>query len=169
MGRRIPIRVKVAAALAVPLLALVAGAAVGVSTSTSEARKVTRQAELATASIGHAGLINVLQNERNAALVQMLDCIPPEGTTSYANAIAEAQHELNEHGRGDVQDVIVFLSDGAANTTPRRVPPIVDTPEDRARPCGSGIRVADDVKASGTVIYTIGYDLNGLGTDYERC
>jgi signal transduction histidine kinase len=72
VGRRIPIRVKVAAALAVPLLALVAGAAVGVATSTSEARTVTRQAELATASIGHAGLINVLQNERNAALVQML-------------------------------------------------------------------------------------------------
>jgi signal transduction histidine kinase len=72
VGRRIPIRVKVAAALAVPLLALVVGAAVGVSTSTSQARKVTRQAELATASIGHAGLINVLQNERNTALVQML-------------------------------------------------------------------------------------------------
>jgi signal transduction histidine kinase len=72
VGRRIPIRVKVAAALAVPLVALVVGAAIGVSTSTSQARKVTRQAELATASIGHAGLINVLQNERNTALVQML-------------------------------------------------------------------------------------------------
>ena len=72
MVRRIPIRVKVAAALAVPLLALVVGAAVGVSTSTSQARTVTRQAELATASIGHAGLISVLQNERNTALVQML-------------------------------------------------------------------------------------------------
>ncbi len=72
MGRRIPIRVKVAAAVAVPLLVLVVGAAVGVSTSTSQARTVTRQAELATASIGHAGLINVLQNERNTALVQML-------------------------------------------------------------------------------------------------
>ena len=72
MGRRIPIRAKVAAALAVPLLALVVGAAIGVSTSSSQARTVTRQAELATASIGHAGLINVLQNERNTALVQML-------------------------------------------------------------------------------------------------
>ena len=88
MGRRIPIRVKVAAALAVPLLALVAGAAVGVSTSTSQARTVTRQAELATASIGHAGLINVLQDERNAALVGMLGLggqieleVPDIGTT----------------------------------------------------------------------------------------
>lgn len=72
MGRRIPIRVKVAAAVAVPLLVLVVGAGIGVSTSTSQARTVTRQAELATASLGHAGLINVLQNERNTALVQML-------------------------------------------------------------------------------------------------
>ncbi len=72
MGRRIPIRVKVAAASAVPLLALVVGAAVGISTSTAQARTVTRQAELATASIGNAGLINVLQNERNTAFVEML-------------------------------------------------------------------------------------------------
>jgi signal transduction histidine kinase len=73
VGRRIPIRVKVAAVVAVPLLVLVVGAAIGVSTSTSDARTVTRQAELATASLGHAGLINVLQDERNTALVQMLD------------------------------------------------------------------------------------------------
>jgi signal transduction histidine kinase len=73
VGRRIPIRVKVAAVVAVPLLVLVVGAGIGVSTSTSDARTITRQAELATASLGHAGLINVLQNERNTALVQMLD------------------------------------------------------------------------------------------------
>jgi signal transduction histidine kinase len=72
VGRRIPIRVKVAAVVAVPLLVLVVGAAIGVSTSTSDARTVTRQAELATASLGHAGLINVLQSERNTALVRML-------------------------------------------------------------------------------------------------
>jgi signal transduction histidine kinase len=71
-GRRIPIRVKVAAMLALPLLALVAAAGVGVSTSTSDASTITRQAELATASLGHAGLINVLQDERNVSLLQML-------------------------------------------------------------------------------------------------
>ncbi|MGH9113798.1 MAG: ATP-binding protein, partial [Acidimicrobiales bacterium] len=73
MRRRIPIRAKVAAALAVPFLALVVGAGVGVSTSASQASTVTRQAELTVASIGHAGLINTLQNERNTALVGMLD------------------------------------------------------------------------------------------------
>ena len=68
-----------------------------------------------------------------------------------------------------MQDVIVFLSDGAANTMPRRVPDYVDTPADRARPCQSGVKAAAMVKASGTIVYTIGYDLNGFGTDYERC
>jgi Flp pilus assembly protein TadG len=113
--------------------------------------------------------------ELNSAstLVQLIDCVQPADTldysTSYSNAIAEAQHELDEHGRGNVQDVIVFLSDGAANVTPRYVPDYIDTVEDRARPCQSGIKAAAQAKARGTIVYTIGYDLNGFGTDYERC
>jgi hypothetical protein len=105
----------------------------------------------------------------NSSLLQLLDCVEAAGTTSYANAIEEAQHELDVHGRGDVQDVIVFLSDGAANTTPRFVPSYLTSAGDRARPCNSGIRAADEAKGRGTAIYTIGYDLNGEGTDYERC
>jgi len=70
--RRIPIRAKVAGALAVPLLALVVAAGIGVSANGAQAAEVARQAELATASIGHAGLISALQNERNQAMIQML-------------------------------------------------------------------------------------------------
>jgi HAMP domain-containing protein len=70
--RRIPIRAKVAGAVAVPLVALVAAAWIGVSTNAAEATRVADQAELATASIGHAGLISALQNERNQALIQTL-------------------------------------------------------------------------------------------------
>ena len=70
--RRIPIRAKVAGAVAVPLIALVVAAWVGVSTNAAQASRVADQAELATASIGHAGLISALQNERNQALIQML-------------------------------------------------------------------------------------------------
>jgi hypothetical protein len=99
----------------------------------------------------------------------MIECTQSAGTTSYANAIEEAQHELDDHGRGDVQDVIVFLSDGAANTTPRHVPSYLDNVNDRAHPCGAGVKAAARAKARGTVVYSIGYDLNGLGTDYERC
>jgi signal transduction histidine kinase len=69
--RRIPIRAKVAGALAVPLLALVAVAGMGASASAAQARDVTEQADLASASIGHAGLIGALQNERNLAIVDM--------------------------------------------------------------------------------------------------
>src|SRR4029453_412870 len=70
--RRIPIRAKVAGALAVPLLALVVAAGIGVSANGAQAAEVARQAELATASIGHAGLLSALQNERNQAMIQML-------------------------------------------------------------------------------------------------
>ena len=72
MVRRIPIRAKVAGALAVPLLALTVAAGIGVSTNTRHAGEVTRQAELATASIGHAGLVGTLQDERNLAVVNLL-------------------------------------------------------------------------------------------------
>ena len=102
-----------------------------------------------------------------SSLLQTIDCIQPAGTTSYVNSIEEAQHELDDHGRGNVQDVIVFLSDGAANTTPRWISPSM-APW-RTRPCAAGIEAARRVKDSGTIIYTIGYDLNGLGTDYEQC
>ena len=123
MGRRIPIRVKVAAALAVPLLALVVGAAIGVSTSTSQARKVTRQAELATASIGHAGLINVLQNERNTALVQMLglgsliELEEPgiDASRQQTNAAHEALHQQisgqDDRVREDWDNALSTLND----------------------------------------------------------
>jgi hypothetical protein len=109
----------------------------------------------------------------SSSLIQLLDCVPASDgqgvSTAYANAIDEAQHELDTHGRGDVQDVIVFLSDGAANVTPRFVPSYVDSAEDRARPCQSGIRASEQAKSRGTIVYTIGYDLNGSGTDFERC
>jgi Flp pilus assembly protein TadG len=110
-----------------------------------------------------------LASTSQSALIDKIDCVEAAGTTSYANAIEEAQHELEAHGRGDVQDVIVFLSDGAANTTPRWVPDYLDTPQWRSRPCGAGVEAARMAKNAGTIIYSIGYDLNGFGTDYEQC
>jgi HAMP domain-containing protein len=58
--------------LAVPLFGLGVVAVVGVSSNSARAEQITRQTELAGASIGHAGLIGVLQDERNLALVEML-------------------------------------------------------------------------------------------------
>jgi Flp pilus assembly protein TadG len=105
----------------------------------------------------------------NSSLVQLLQCVTTNGTTSYSNALVEAQHELEQHGRGGVQDVIIFLSDGAGTAVPRYVPDYIDNASDRQRPCGSGIKAAAQVKATGTLIYTIGYDLNGTGTAWEKC
>lgn len=105
----------------------------------------------------------------SSSLNQLLGCTQGAGSTSYSNAIEEAQYQLNRNGRGGVQDVIVFLSDGAANTTPRYMPSYMDEPTARLRPCDAGVRAAATAKAAGTIIYSIGYDLNGLGTDPETC
>jgi len=105
----------------------------------------------------------------SSSLNQLIDCTQAVGTTSYSNAIEEAQYQLDRNGRGGIQDVIVFLSDGAANTTPRFVPSYMDDAYHRLHPCNAGVRAAAEAKAKGTIIYSIGYDLNGFGTDYERC
>jgi hypothetical protein len=106
-----------------------------------------------------------------SALVQRLDCAGAEGSTSYALAVEEAQHELDAHGRGNVQDVVVFLGDGAANSSPMSLPSNhwTNNPTNQATPCGTAVQSAQRLKDRGTVVYTIGYDLNGAGTDYERC
>jgi signal transduction histidine kinase len=69
---RIPIRRKLAAALAVPITALLVVAALEVLQSTRDADEVREQTDLATASIGPSGVINSLQNERNYASLYLL-------------------------------------------------------------------------------------------------
>jgi hypothetical protein len=98
-------------------------------------------------------------------------CIQGNGTTHYASAVEEAQHELAIHGRGDVQDVIVFLSDGAANTSPTRLPTghWRNTIFWRDHPCAAGVQAATNAKAGGVKIYTIGYDLDAGSAAPERC
>ena len=108
MVRRIPIRAKVGGALAVPLLALVIAAGIGVTTNAEQAARVSRQAELATTSIGHASLISALQNERNLAMIEMLGLsgrIALEvGNRKEARARTDAAHTTLHHeiaGQGD--------------------------------------------------------------------
>ena len=105
-----------------------------------------------------------------SAFLQRLNCQGGAGSTSYANSIEEAKDELDDNGRGSVQDVIIFLSDGGANTTSLDVPnghhTITNTNEQR--PCGNGVRIANTIKPS-TLIYTIGYDLAAGGGTPEPC
>jgi hypothetical protein len=99
-------------------------------------------------------------------LVSTINCVKGNGYTAYANALEAAQAELDASGRDDVKDVIVFLSDGAANIGP------VDRPlssDYRKRPCRQGVNSAAAIKSRGTLIYSIGYDLNALGGGANRC
>jgi len=123
-----------------------------------------------------------------------INCLQAAGTTSYGNAMVEAKRELVRNGngstpdgmnRGNAQDVIVYLTDGAANTMPHNgwlpTNPVADgllpldleawgngsgSPPDR--PCRAGIEAANWAKAQGTLVYTIGFGLAGGGNG-ERC
>ena len=90
-------------------------------------------------------------------LVSTINCIKGNGTTSYANAIEAAQAELDAHGRANVPKVIVFFSDGAANTGPNYYS--TSSPY-RTQPCHQGVTSAGAAKAKGTTIYSIGYALD---------
>ena len=58
---------------------------------------------------------NWVLNDGRSPFLQRLDCTSGAGNTSYSLSIEEAQYELSRNGRGNVQDVIIFMSDGAAN------------------------------------------------------
>lgn len=103
----------------------------------------------------------------SSQLVSTIRCQDAAGTTSYANAIEHAQAELNSsRGRPGVQNVIVFFSDGAANTGPTYYSSSSDY---RRRPCHQGVSSASVVKGTGTLVYTIGYDLDASGGNANVC
>ncbi len=70
--RRIPIRMKLAAALTVPLLGLFLITIVEVVDTAQEVNRVRSQTDLARASIGPSGLITNLQNERTWTVVELI-------------------------------------------------------------------------------------------------
>ena len=69
---RFPIRIKLAIALAVPLVAMGLVTLIEVTNVAADARDVRDQTGLATATIGPNGLITALQNERNWAAAQLV-------------------------------------------------------------------------------------------------
>ena len=72
MFRTTHIRTKLAVALAVPMLALVAVAGFEVLDSKAEVAKATTQADLAETSLGPGSLLVHLQNERNRAAIDLI-------------------------------------------------------------------------------------------------
>jgi HAMP domain-containing protein len=105
--RRIPIHIKLSAALVFPLLALLAVAAYEVVESSRDAAELRRQVDLSEAVVGPSGLFNALQDERNRATVDLVDMghiIPlPVATNADARtrtdvAIADFAHMVDSHG-----------------------------------------------------------------------
>jgi hypothetical protein len=99
-------------------------------------------------------------------LVSTVACLQGGGSTSYANAIEQAQAALRAGGRPEAQDIIVMMSDGAANTGPSYYP---STSPYRAQPCHQGINSAATIKAGKTLVYTIGYDLDATAPGANVC
>lgn len=92
----------------------------------------------------------------SSALVSTINCVQGGGTTSYASAIDAAQRELATNGRAGVPKIIVFFTDGAANTGPTSYS--TSSPY-RTKPCHQGITSAGLAKTAGTTVYSIGYAL----------
>jgi Flp pilus assembly protein TadG len=88
-------------------------------------------------------------------------CIEAGGNTSYSEALRQAQAELLAHGRPNVPNYIVFLTDGEANIGsvygPNTAYPQGNS--DDQHPCQTAIDLATAYKAAGTTIYSIGYAL----------
>jgi Flp pilus assembly protein TadG len=108
-------------------------------------------------------------------IVSKLACTKAAGSTSYAIAIDEARHELQAHGRADVQDVIVFFTDGGANTAHDNGTHWSGNSPYFNQPCAAGVHAASlakgdaDTQGRHTAIYTIGYDLENQTSAQQRC
>jgi hypothetical protein len=103
---------------------------------------------------------------QSSDLVKTIDCAKPGGLTAYANALEAAQAELDRNGRRDIQDVIVFFSDGAANQGPKYYP---KSSSYRKQPCHQGVWSASTIKSRGTLVFSIGYDLDAENGGANEC
>src|SRR5262245_37011758 len=104
---RLPIRLKLALALAVPLLAMGVVTVIEVAGLANNASEVRDQTNLAAATIGPNGLITALQNERNWATAYLvgvqdqlrLEKVGFEATRADTDeALAQFEKELDRRG-----------------------------------------------------------------------
>ena len=78
------------------------------------------------------------------------------------NALDAAQAELDRTTDARHPEVIIILSDGAANAGPNYLP---NTSPYRTRPCGQAVNIATASKANQVLMYSIAYDISGAGAD----
>ena len=91
---RVPIRTKLAAALAVPLVGLCAITAIEVADTSADVERVHHQTELARASIGPSGILTRLQNERTWTVVELIGA--ESLIQSPSEDYAEAREQTDE-------------------------------------------------------------------------
>jgi signal transduction histidine kinase len=110
--QRLPIRLKVAAALAVPLVGLIVVSLVEVRRASQDLSEVRAEADLATAITGPAGIITAIQNERTWTSLELTDLtdtggIPVEGydeNRANTDAAVEAFRDDVEAKGGAVEE-----------------------------------------------------------------
>jgi len=110
--RRIPIHTKLLAALAVPLIGLVAITVFEVAQSADEAQDIRNQADLAKSATGPDGLLTSLQDERNRAAIDLIglsDLIQlPVETNAEARQVVDSAlrnfESLIDEQRPEVQE-----------------------------------------------------------------
>ncbi|HET6171947.1 MAG TPA: VWA domain-containing protein [Gaiellales bacterium] len=89
-------------------------------------------------------------------------CIQAGGNTSYSEALRQARAELAAHGRPNVPDYIIFLTDGEANIGSVYGPndPVYPPGNlDDKQPCHTAVNLANTYKQEGVTMYSIGYAL----------
>src|SRR4029077_16651991 len=86
-------------------------------------------------------------------------CIQAGGNTSYSEALRQARAELTAHGRANIPDYIIFLTDGEANIGSVYGATYPPNNADDHQPCHTAINLANTYKAQGVTIYSIGYAL----------
>ena len=86
-------------------------------------------------------------------------CIEAGGNTSYSEALRQARAELTAHGRVNVPDYIIFLTDGEANIGSVYGATYPPNNADDHQPCHTAINLANTYKSQGVTIYSIGYAL----------
>lgn len=91
-------------------------------------------------------------------LVSQVSCMRAGGNTHYQYGLRKAKAELDANGRADAQDVIIFLTDGAANITPS-----YGTANEKRYPCGSSVTEASGIKGAGVRIFAIAYNVTDSG------
>src|SRR5438128_1868971 len=109
--RRLTIRTKLAATLAVPLAALASFAALQMRDAYNRSEQVRLQAGLATSATGPAGVLNALENERDYEALRAIGAqnlvaeenakFSAQVTATTEVALADAQRLADRQAQGD--------------------------------------------------------------------